>query len=100
MRTLPTRTKRHITEDKSNDTLRLHANHCPSSPPVDPPVGDVVDQNDLCLRVRRANHLCVVADGREAHAQRLCWRGIHRVPVEPIAEMCLNGNGSQRQRPF
>ena len=50
---------------------------------MDPPVGEVADQNDLCLRVHRANHLCVVADGREAHVQRLCRRVVHHTPVEP-----------------
>ena len=66
-----------------NDNLSLCASHCPFSPPVDPPVGDVVDQNDLCLRVRRANHLCVVAHGHEAHVRRLCRRVVHRMLAEP-----------------
>ena len=67
-------------------------NHCPFSPPMDPPVGDVVDQNVLGLCVRRANHLCVVAHGHEAHARRLCWRVVLRGPVEPrdVRSVTLN----------
>ena len=51
---------------------------------MDPFVGDVVDQNVLGLRARRANHLCMVAPGHEAHARRLYRRVILRAPVEPI----------------
>ena len=58
-------------------------NHRPFSPPVDPPVGDVVDRNGPGLRVRRANHLCVVAHGHEAHVRRLCRRAVRRAPVAP-----------------
>ena len=46
-------------------------------------MGDVADQNDLCLCVRRANHICVVAHGHEAHVRRLCWRVVLRVLAEP-----------------
>ena len=58
-------------------------NHCPFSPPVDPPVGDVVDRVVLGLRVRRANHLCVVAHGHGAHVRRLCRRADRPAPVAP-----------------
>ena len=50
---------------------------------MDPPVGDVVDQNVRGLCVRHANHLCVVAYSHEAHAWRLCRHVVLHAPVKP-----------------